>query len=116
MDFVLAALDLVPELACVRAGVLQIVAAAAGLDDPNKSQPGSFFTLGLDWTAISLSRSTFSGKLGRPAPTPVASTTTNVACQWWASARILPWSVPSLQVALGLDQRMVAALPTEVIG
>lgn len=87
-DFVLAVLDLAPELARVRLGVLHIVAVAADLDNP-KSQPSSLLTLGLDWTAISPSRSAFSRELTRPAPTPVASST-NVACQWWASARILP--------------------------
>jgi hypothetical protein len=88
-DLVLAVLDFVPELARVRPGVLHIVAVAAGLDDP-KSQPSSLSTLGLNWTAISLSPSTFSRELVSPAPTPVATTTTNGARQWWASARILP--------------------------
>jgi hypothetical protein len=88
-DFVLAVLDLVPELARVRPGVLHLVAVAAGLDDP-KSQPRSLLTLELNRTAISLSRSTFSRNEASPAPTPVASMTTNVACQWLASATILP--------------------------
>jgi hypothetical protein len=80
-DLVLAILDLVPELARVRLGVLHIVAVAAGLDDPDKSQPSSLLTLGLNRTAISLSRSTFSRNEANPAPTPVTSTPTNMACQ-----------------------------------
>jgi hypothetical protein len=92
-------LDLVPELARVGLGVVQLVAVAAGLDDP-KSRPSSLLTLGPNWTAISLSRSAFSRKLSSPAPTPVASTTTNTACQWWTGARILPWSVKCVKNAL----------------
>jgi hypothetical protein len=80
-DFVLTVLDFVPELACVRLGVVHLVAVAAGLDDPVKSRPSSPLTLGPNWTATSLSRSAFSRKPASPAPTPVASSTTNTACQ-----------------------------------